>query len=103
MRTVVPSTGRNAPPRPALASQVWGCSDGPCAAPALRMTRMSLPRAGAFACLLAQLPAQLPSCHGSEHAACSGVGFVREALDSPHVGSPGPFTGSPVQRAGAQI
>ena len=60
---------------------------------------MSLPRAGAFAFLLAQLPC----CHGSEHAACSGVGFVREALDSPHVGSPGPFTGSPVQRAGAQI
>jgi hypothetical protein len=82
MRTVVPSTGRNAPPRPALASQVWGCSDGPCAAPALRMTRMSLPGAGA---LLARLPNYLLSCDSSERAAVASVGSLREVVQRwPH-------------------
>jgi hypothetical protein len=47
------SSVRNAPPRPALASQVWGYSEGPRAAPTLRMISMSLPGAGA---LLACLP-----------------------------------------------
>jgi hypothetical protein len=36
---------------------------GPCSA--------GKPRKGrGFACLLAQMPARLPSCHGLEHAAC---------------------------------
>src|SRR6266446_5339529 len=47
---------------------------GPRAAPALLWHY----EGRGFACLLAQLPIQLPSCRRSERAAATGIGFLRE-------------------------
>jgi hypothetical protein len=55
--------------RPALASQVWGCPEGPYAAPLLLWRHL---KGRGFAGLLAN------SCN-SERADVAGVGFVRKA------------------------
>jgi hypothetical protein len=50
-----------------------------------------------FACLLAQLPAQLPSCHNSERLAAAGIGSLREAAQTePHAAPALPAASRPV-------
>jgi hypothetical protein len=66
------------PPRLALASQVWGCSDRASRCPGPRGS--ACPKGRDFACLLPEMPAQLLSCHSSERTAAVGVGLLPEAV-----------------------